>query len=72
MKKSALILGGLGIIVLSSCKKDFTCECANVPSAGETFNIPMNDMKKKDAKQACENAQTTYVIASPTASCALK
>lgn len=56
MKKvlfSSLVFGGLA---LTSCKKDYTCECkfnvVGVPGTmAHTFDI--NDAKKKDAEAGC-------------------
>lgn len=53
---------------ITSCKKDYTCSCtvASVP-----IKLEIKDAKKKDAKSTCDQAQTTYRIADPTATCNL-
>jgi hypothetical protein len=71
MKKSIFVLSALAMFAFVSCKKDYTCECTNVPSLG-TVNLTFEDAKKKDAEEACTEAQTTYNVASPNVSCALK
>jgi hypothetical protein len=58
MKKTLSIIV-LGIIVLTSCKKEYTCECKTnggvVPIVIET---PIKDTKKK-ATDSCESGSTT-------------
>ncbi|NOQ73673.1 MAG: hypothetical protein GQ574_16825 [Crocinitomix sp.] len=71
MKKLLLfsvVLGGLA--VMSSCKKDYTCDCTftSVPE----LSIELNKYKKGDAEDACTSAETTYKIADSGASCTLK
>ena len=41
-----------GLVLFSSCKKDWTCEC-NV--FGATIPITIEDSTKKDAKAECED-----------------
>ena len=52
----------LTIVVLSSCKKDYTCKCTTTDSSGSgsssTKNITING-KKKDVKKTCENGNLT-------------
>ena len=74
MKKLFGILFVVGLVVaLSSCKKDWTCECTMTDSATSTstttsYNI--NDVTKGDAESAC----TAYEISAGTVtySCELK
>jgi hypothetical protein len=42
---------------LSSCKKDYVCECSITDTAGNAQIITKeyNDVSKKDAKAACES-----------------
>lgn len=54
---------------LSSCKKDYTCECTFTTTAPIT--IPLDNYSKKDAQDACDAAQTTYSTIAG-ASCTLK
>jgi hypothetical protein len=52
MKKVSFILGAMFLmtIALSSCKKDYTCECT---TAGVTTSVTMPKTTKKLAKDAC-------------------
>lgn len=64
MKKIAPIaaIALLGIIVLPSCKKDYTCACTYTDANGDqqTIDVPMDHVTKKDAKSACNAASATY------------
>lgn len=54
---------GVALISLSSCKKDYTCECDyDQGSATGTVTYDFNDAKKKDAQDACDDldAQSGY------------
>lgn len=59
----------LALVVLSSCKKDYTCVCTF--TGGTTLNIDIKDAKKKDAESSCAAAETTYKGADPGASCSI-
>jgi hypothetical protein len=65
MKKSALLLGGLFLIsiALTSCKKDYTCECT---VGGVTTKVTLPKTTKKKAQDACD----VYKVAGVT--CDLK
>ena len=56
---------------LTSCKKDYTCECTFTAPA-TSISIPYDKAKKSDAKDACSATETTYKIGDPGASCELK
>ncbi|RFC53294.1 hypothetical protein [Brumimicrobium aurantiacum] len=54
-----LLFGGLA---LTSCKKEYTCECAtssNMPGASEGSTSVTIEDKKKDAEDACEAMSTS-------------
>ena len=59
MKKllSLTIIITATVLFSTSCKKDYTCECTytDVIGAPGTFSFEINDQKKKDATEACEN-----------------
>jgi hypothetical protein len=56
---------------LTSCKKDYTCECTfTAPTAAIT--LPYENVSKKDAQDACDAAEVTYKNADPNASCEIK
>ena len=66
--KKLFILAVVAIgFTMTSCKKDYTCEC----TGAFTINIPIQNAKKGDAKDACSAAQTTYSTAGST-TCTLK
>lgn len=58
----------LGMVALSSCKKDYTCECTS--SGGDSTSIVYEDIKKKDAESACTSLNTNAAIFG--GSCSLK
>ena len=66
--KKVLAVAILGVIVLSSCKKDYTCECK-----GDMINISiaMDKQKKKDAENSCDAAETTYKGGDASVNCTL-
>jgi hypothetical protein len=53
MKKIVTIVAValFGALVLPSCKKDYTCTCT---IGGQTFPNEMKNVKKSDAKAACD------------------
>jgi hypothetical protein len=62
----------VALVSLSSCKKDYTCTCTFSGSGAGLPNqvIEYKDVKKKDAKESCDQAQTTW--ATLGAACELK
>ena len=76
MKKGLLLFAGVAFMLalgLTSCKKDYTCECTYKDSAGTvvstmTTSITMHNTKSK-AKDACEVSVTSGGY---TSSCELK
>ena len=61
MKKLALI-AFVGVLALTSCKKDYTCDCT---IANQTTSTAYNGLSKKEAKDtkvACDNANATAAI----------
>jgi len=67
MKKLSLLIGGVALISLASCKKDYNCSCTE---DGFTFNYPINNAKKKDAEKVCDTWNTLYLM--DGGSCTLK
>jgi hypothetical protein len=62
----------VALISLSSCKKDYVCECEVETSGISTpIDVAINDSKKSDAEDACDSAETTYGSGASTASCTL-
>lgn len=67
MKKMVLFVALVATVGLTSCKKDYTCECS---VDGEKFSTTMKDVKKKDADKACDTWGSLYTLAG--GSCSLK
>lgn len=59
MKKIAPIVAIALGAMFTSCKKDYTCTCTmdNV-----NYPITLKDVKKKDAKDACNAAGSIYIL----------
>lgn len=69
MKKIFILAVVAGAFTMTSCKKDWTCECKT--STGTiSATIPFSKITKKDAKAACDvyNASAT----ASGGSCSLK
>lgn len=58
--KKVLAIAVLGVFGLASCKKDYTCTCTY---DGETYTYQMNDVKKNDAKDACDQLGASWISA---------
>ncbi len=56
-------------LTATSCKKDYTCDCT---VNGQTLSARFANSSKGDAEDACAALETTYKVASPTATCTLK
>ncbi len=54
----------MSIAMFTSCKKDFTCTCT---TNGVSADIQMKNVKKSDAKKACDAMEITGSV-----SCDLK
>ncbi len=71
MKKLSLLGLVFGsLVAMTSCKKDYTCDCTFTTAPDITIDI--TKAKKADAQDACDSAETTYKIADSGASCTLK
>lgn len=66
MKKVIFAIAALGLISLTSCKKDYTCECS---MNGTVLSTTTLHAKKSDAKSACSASSS---VGGTTISCALK
>lgn len=67
--KKLFVLGALGVFALSSCKKDYTCECT---TTGFTQAFEYKGVKKKDANETCDAQEATYKALYPNIVCNLK
>lgn len=78
MKKLVLAIAALGLISLTSCKKDYTCSCTTFATGsgidGQTIETKTGKMKKKDAEKKCESSSTSTTVGGVTAGmkCVLK
>ena len=59
----------LGVVALSSCKKDWTCSCTINGTTGSAATY--KDTKKSDAKASCDALQSLAIIGDPSASCSI-
>ncbi len=61
--KKVLILAAIACMAMTSCKKEYTCECVtttNAPSGGSTVSGKTDKMKKKDAEKKCNDGDMSY------------
>ena len=56
MKKFVLFVAAAATLGLTSCKKDWTCDCSYSDGEGGTVTTsePINGKTKKDAEALCE------------------
>ena len=61
MKKfiAIAVVGVFGVLALGSCKKDYKCECK---IEGMTYTYDLKDVKKKDAKDACNSVGNAWIL----------
>ena len=66
MKKGLLSLLALAALAtsLTSCKKDFTCNCTYTDDDGTAVTIPatIEDSRRPEASLTCEAMEITYSI----------
>ncbi|MGC4056907.1 MAG: hypothetical protein QM743_02150 [Chitinophagaceae bacterium] len=68
MKKVIFAIAALGLISLTSCKKEYTCSCT---AAGQTTDVKTEKkVKKSEAEDMCSALSAQYAILG--GSCALK
>lgn len=56
--KKLLLVAAVAAFTMTSCKKDYTCTCTE---DGKSYNFEMKDVKKKDAKDACNTLGAMYI-----------
>lgn len=67
MKTIFLTVAAVAALSLSSCKKDYTCECTTTSPAGTTSNSEnTGKMKLSDAKTKCDEGDKTYTFLGDT------
>lgn len=68
MKKTILSAVAVAfVLTFTSCKKDYTCSCKGTLISQD---YPLEDVKKKDAEDACNSLSATWTLAG--GSCSLK
>ncbi len=60
----------VGLVGLSSCKKDYTCECVTGDDPAVVTSSTIENKTLKDAKKACDNKSGTF--AGVTRTCKIK
>lgn len=61
MKKLALVAFGVSLFAMTSCKKEYTCECTVTNgSTSVTTSTTSAKMKKKDAEDWCNQGDSSY------------
>jgi hypothetical protein len=77
--KKVLLIAAVAGLAMTSCKKEYTCECtvkttANGQTTTATSSATSAKMKKSEAKDWCEksNGTTTVGSVSSEVSCAIK
>ncbi len=71
MKKVFTFIAAVAIVAsLSSCKKDYTCDCTVTAAGISTTSSSAITAKKSDAESACDAMATT--VAGVTKTCELK
>ena len=56
--KKIILLSGLTLLTLASCKKDWTCTCTSSLGSGSSSTTYSN-LTKSDAKAACDANDVT-------------
>lgn len=67
MKLKYLIIASLSIVALSSCKKDYTCECTHTIIDGNgnvstSTSVGIINDTKKNAQTLCESNFTATLV----------
>ena len=68
--KKVILLAFVAATALTSCKKDWTCECTDNGTSLGTVTI--ENKTKATAKTACEGNNVTYQAVAPGVKCELK
>jgi hypothetical protein len=66
--KKVLLIAAVACMAMTSCKKDYTCECtttSNAPGASSVSgSAATGKMKKADAESKCNEGDKSYSVAS--------
>ncbi len=69
--KQTIVLTGLILISLSSCRKDRTCTCTD--SSGTTLGTANYiNVKRSEANTFCSASQSQYQSTNPGATCSVR
>lgn len=74
MKKLIIACGVVAMSVFAtSCKKDYTCSCTYTDVMGneQSPEVPIENAKKSDAEDTCNEAEDGYNAVGTDASCSL-
>lgn len=70
MKKVMILVAAFAVVGLTSCKKDWTCECTTSDSSGTlddvSASVTLTDLNKSDAETACSGNEVTVGTLSTT------
>lgn len=75
MKWNNLVIGSFlcGMIVLSSCKKNYECTCVDTNNNNHVMDKQMyGGAKEKDATKECNELSAIYHETNPEIACQLK
>ena len=64
--KKVLLIGGLAMVALSSCKKTRSCECTTTYNGATTETAIPVEGTKSDAKTACSAYETNMNASNAT------
>ena len=70
--KKILLLTAVACMAMTSCKKDYTCECTGAGLPAGYGSAKYTKVKKKDAQKSCDDINTTYQVYGADISCTLK
>jgi hypothetical protein len=71
-KKMFFVAAAVAVLSLSSCKKDYTCDCdITVLGMTQSSSTDILDSSKDDAETACDDLETEANTALSEASCTL-
>ena len=71
--KKVLFVAAVAVLGLTSCKKNWNCECkVTVSNVSTTQTSAINGATKKNATDACNTVQASYNTVYSTGTCELK
>jgi peptidoglycan hydrolase CwlO-like protein len=72
-KKVFFVAAAIAVLSLSSCKKDYVCDC-EVSALGITVpgsSVNINDARENDAQQECDDLEDELSSSQASVSCTL-